>query len=107
MHDVVLDPMVAGLLAHEAIGHTCEADNVLSGSIAADWLGQPVAAEKVTLGDYGGRGPDGKSDLATTLEARRGEVETRLTELQATGDMARAWAQLSFLLPVMPTEEHP
>jgi len=63
VHDVVLDPMVTGLLAHEAIGHTCEADSVLSGSIAADWLGQQVAAEKVTLGDYGGRGPDGKSDL--------------------------------------------
>jgi TldD protein len=68
VHDVVLDPMVAGLLAHEAIGHTCEADNVLSGSIAADWLGQPVAAEKVTLGDYGGRGPDGRSDLAIHVD---------------------------------------
>ena len=68
VHDVVLDPMVACLLAHEAIGHTCEADNVLSGSIAADWLGQPVAAEKVTLGDYGGRGPDGKSDLAIHVD---------------------------------------
>ena len=68
MHDVVLDPMVTGLLAHEAIGHTCEADSVLSGSIAADWLGQPVAAEKVTLGDYGGRGPDGKSDLAIHVD---------------------------------------
>ena len=68
VHDVVLDPMVAGLLAHEAIGHTCEADNVLSGSIAADWLGQPVAAEKVTLGDYGRRGPDGKSDLAIHVD---------------------------------------
>ena len=53
---------------HEAIGHTCEADNVLSGSIAADWLGQPVAAEKVTLGDYGERGPDGKSGLAIHVD---------------------------------------
>lgn len=68
VHDVVLDPMVAGLLAHEAIGHTCEADSVLSGSIAADWLGRQVAAEKVSLGDYGGRGPDGKADLAIHVD---------------------------------------
>ena len=63
VHDVVLDPLVAGILAHEAIGHTCEADSVLSGSIAGDYIGQLVASEKITLGDYGGRGPDGKSDL--------------------------------------------
>src|SRR5262249_45683272 len=43
-HDVVLDSHVAGILAHEAIGHTCEADSVLSGSIAGDWLGREVAS---------------------------------------------------------------
>jgi TldD protein len=67
-HDVVLDSRVAGILAHEAIGHTCEADSVLSGSVAGDWVGQQVASEKITLGDYGGRGPDGKSDWAIHVD---------------------------------------
>ncbi len=62
-HDVVLDPRLAGILAHEAIGHTCEADIVEAGSIAGDWLGQQVASEKITLGDYAGRGPDGQSNF--------------------------------------------
>jgi len=67
-HDVVLDPRLAGILAHEAIGHTCEADSVLSGSVAGDWVGQQVASEKITLGDYGGRGPDGKAEWAIHVD---------------------------------------
>ena len=62
-HDVVLDSRLAGILAHEAIGHTCEADIVEAGSIAGDWLGQKVASEKITLGDYAGRGPDDASNF--------------------------------------------
>src|SRR5262245_4251834 len=60
-HDVVLDSDVAGILAHEAIGHTCEADIVLTGSIAADRIGHKVASEKITLMDQAGRGFDGKA----------------------------------------------
>ena len=67
-HDVVLASHVAGILAHEAIGHTCEADSVLSGSVAGDWLGREVASEKITLGDFGGRGPDGRSDFAIHVD---------------------------------------
>jgi outer membrane protein TolC len=65
----------------------------------------PLAHERAqaALADYRG----GKSDLSSALEARRGEVEIRIAQLQATGEMARAWAQLTFLLPVMPAEEHP
>jgi outer membrane protein TolC len=65
----------------------------------------PLARERsqAALADYRG----GKVDLATALEARRAEVETRLAQLQATGDMARAWAQLAFLLPATPMEDHP
>lgn len=62
-HDVVLDSRLAGILAHEAIGHTCEADIVEAGSVAGDWVGQQVASEKITLGDYAGRGPDGQSSF--------------------------------------------
>ncbi len=50
---VILSPSIVGLLVHEAIGHTVEADFVLAGSVAADQLGQQVASELVTLCDSG------------------------------------------------------
>jgi TldD protein len=67
-HDVILDSAVAGILAHEAIGHTCEADLVLGGSIAGDHIGDMVASEKVSLADFGGRGPDGKASIAISVD---------------------------------------
>ena len=51
-HDVVLDADLAGILAHEAIGHTTEADLVMGGSVAKDYLGELVANELVSLTDY-------------------------------------------------------
>ena len=68
VHDVILDSGVAGILAHEAIGHTCEADLVLGGSVAGDFLGQQVAAEKFTLIDYAERGPDGNASIAIQVD---------------------------------------
>lgn len=50
---VILSPSIVGLLVHEAIGHTVEADFVLSGSVAAGKLGERVASELVTLCDSG------------------------------------------------------
>ena len=78
-------------------------------SLAADWESGkkrlqryqadllPLAHERseVALAAYRG----GRSDLAMVLEARKGEIETRLNHLQAQGDLARAWANLNFLLP--------
>ena len=77
-------------------------------SLAADWESGkkrlqryqadllPLAHERseVALAAYRG----GRSDLAMVLEARKGEIETRLNHLQAQGDLARAWANLNFLL---------
>jgi len=51
-HDVVLDSDLAGILAHEAIGHTVEADGVLGGSVAADAMGKAIASPLVTLIDF-------------------------------------------------------
>ena len=50
---IILDPGMVGLLCHEAIGHTVEADFVLSGSVVKDRIGQKVANELVTLVDSG------------------------------------------------------
>ena len=50
---VILAPDVVGLLVHEAIGHTVEADFVLAGSAAAGKIGQRVASDLVTLCDSG------------------------------------------------------
>ncbi len=50
---VILAPDVVGLLVHEAIGHTVEADFVLAGSAAAGKIGHTVASDLVTLCDSG------------------------------------------------------
>ena len=52
-HTAVLDPELVGLLSHEAIGHTVEADLVISGTAATGKIGQKVAADMVTMVDDG------------------------------------------------------
>ena len=48
----ILDPALAGMLAHEAVGHTVEADIVRGGSVAAHNLNKQVASEMVTMVDF-------------------------------------------------------
>lgn len=50
---VILAPAVVGLLCHEAIGHTVEADFVKSGSVAQGKIGKRVASDLVTIADSG------------------------------------------------------
>lgn len=50
--EVVMDSKLAGILAHEAIGHTVEADIVLGGSIAGSAMNQQVASPLVTMIDF-------------------------------------------------------
>ncbi|MCL2421335.1 MAG: TldD/PmbA family protein [Defluviitaleaceae bacterium] len=52
VHKCILDPALAGILAHEAVGHTVEADIVLGGSVAAHNVGKPVASEMVNMVDF-------------------------------------------------------
>lgn len=52
LKEVILDKSLVGILAHEAIGHTVEADNVLSGSIAADYYQKQVASYLVNITDF-------------------------------------------------------
>ncbi len=48
----ILSGMLSGMLSHEAVGHTVEADLVLAGSVAAHNLGKPVASELVSMTDF-------------------------------------------------------
>ena len=48
----MLSPYVAGTLAHEAIGHTVEADFVMGGSIAAEMIGKQAASPLVNMVDF-------------------------------------------------------
>lgn len=48
----VLGPDISGILAHEAVGHTVEADLVLAGSVAGPCLNKVVASPLVNLTDF-------------------------------------------------------
>ena len=50
--DCIFGPDLAGILAHEAIGHTVEADIVLGGSVAADYLNKEVASPIINMVDF-------------------------------------------------------
>ena len=52
LQTVVLAPDLAGILAHEAMGHPCEADLVLGGAVTGDLRGQRIASELVTMIDF-------------------------------------------------------
>jgi len=60
---VILDPGLVGLISHEAIGHTVEADFVSSGAITKGKIGQRVGSELVTLFDSGPEGTAGGTIL--------------------------------------------
>ncbi len=49
---VILGGMMTGMLSHEAVGHTVEADLVLGGSVAAHSLNKRVASDLVTMTDF-------------------------------------------------------
>ena len=61
--DCVLSPSFVALLAHEAVGHTMEADAVLQkGSVGQAYMGKQVASPLVSLTDFhstvcGGKAP--------------------------------------------------
>jgi TldD protein len=51
IHTVVMAPDLAGILAHEAMGHPCEADLVLGGAVTGQLVGQRVASDLVGMVD--------------------------------------------------------
>ncbi|MBQ7638826.1 MAG: TldD/PmbA family protein [Clostridia bacterium] len=48
----IIDSSISGMVAHEAVGHTVEADLVLAGSVAATSLGMQVASPLISLTDF-------------------------------------------------------
>lgn len=65
---VVIDPKLAGVFAHEAVGHACEGDHVADGeSILRDKIGEKVGSEHVTIYDDSTY-PDGWGSAKYDLE---------------------------------------
>ncbi len=78
LHEVILGPDLAGILAHEAIGHTTEGDLVLGGSVAGD-----------SLGRAGGERP-GKPRRLRSRGARRDVPRARVGGRRGDGRRGRA-----------------
>jgi len=57
----------------------------------------PLAVERTRAAIAGYRG--GMGTLTSVLEARRNEIDTRMERLRLEMDIARLWAQLSYLIP--------
>ena len=65
---VILGGRMGGMLAHEAVGHTVEADLVIGGSVAGPNLGKRVASEKVTLIDFANEALGKRCELPVYLD---------------------------------------
>ena len=65
---VILGGLLGGMLAHEAVGHTVEADLVLGGSVAGPNLNKRVASDLVTMVDYANTTFDGEAPLPVYLD---------------------------------------
>ncbi|WP_426210458.1 TldD/PmbA family protein [Massilia sp. TWP1-3-3] len=80
---VILAPALVGLLCHEAVGHTVEADLVASGSVAAGKIGQQVASALVTMADTGD--DHGSAGAMGSLPFDDEGVETEATVIIRSG----------------------
>lgn len=65
---VVFSGGLTGMIAHEAVGHTVEADLVLGGSVAGHCLNKQVASEKVTLVDFANEALGEKAPLPVYID---------------------------------------
>ncbi|MBU0491759.1 MAG: TldD/PmbA family protein [Chloroflexi bacterium] len=93
MYDVVTDPHVSGIIAHEAFGHGVELDMFLKGRARSqEYLGRAIASPLVTMmddptvpGAYGSYFFDDEGQLATpTTIIANGIFEQGLSDLTAS-----------------------
>ncbi len=64
----ILGGSLSGMLAHEAVGHTVEADLVMSGSVAAHCLNKRVASDLVSLTDFANTAFGKKCDIPVYVD---------------------------------------
>jgi outer membrane protein TolC len=57
----------------------------------------PLAEERARLAQSAYAG--GRADLSAAFDARRAALEARLAEIASEAELARAWAQLAYLVP--------
>jgi len=93
---VVVDPRLAGVFAHEAIGHACEADLVIAGeSILAGKIGKVVGSKLVSILDdstlAGGWGCEKYDDEGVATKKRplieRGVLRGYITNKEAAAKL--------------------
>ena len=94
-YPVVLDPRLAGVVAHETVGHLCEADTQLEDPVAAALAapGRQLGSDVLTIGDDGSvvglRGTlpfdDEGTPPSNTLLVQHGVVVGRLHSRETAG----------------------
>jgi TldD protein len=73
-YEVIADPDITGLIAHEAFGHGVEMDMFVKGrALAPDYMGKPVASPIVTMYD----GAEGQDQCGSFLFDDEGTLGTR------------------------------
>ncbi len=73
-YDVISDPDITGLIAHEAFGHGVEMDMFVKGrALAPDYIGKPVASSIVTMYD----GAEGQDQCGSFLFDDEGTMATK------------------------------
>ncbi|UCC27963.1 MAG: TldD/PmbA family protein [Candidatus Bathyarchaeota archaeon] len=82
----IIGTNIVGVLAHEALGHICEADLTLAGSALMGKLGQKIASEKVTIYDSA-LIPEGFGALKYDDEGVRGQKSTLIKDGTLVGLM--------------------
>jgi len=76
-YEVIMDPDVAGTLAHEAFGHGVETDMFAKGRAKAiEYLGKPVASPIVNMYDGAAGGASGADHCGTFLFDDEGQFAT-------------------------------